>query len=89
MHIEVKAEFDYRNSGPQVVAAGETKDFDYPAAEGWTAISWGFQAVHPALEFQTAGFVLGEDGRQHFQATVRNPSGSDKSIRWTFLLIKA
>lgn len=89
MEIPITVEFDYKNSGPQVVAAGETKDFDFPAPEGWTGISWGFQAVHPILEFQDIGYVKNGDGRQHFRATVRNPSGTDRSVRFTFLLIKA
>lgn len=89
MHIPVEVEFDYKNSGPQVVPANTTQDFDFPQIEGWTGISWGFQAVHPILEFQTCSYVLGEDGRQHFVATVRNPSATDRSIRFTFLLIKA
>jgi len=89
VEIPITVEFDYKNSGPQVVLAGETKDFDFPQIEGWTGISWGFQAVHPILEWQTAGYVLGADGRQHFQATVRNPSVTDRSVRFTFLLIKA
>lgn len=88
MFVPVSVEFDWINTGPQTVAAGETRDFDFPAKEGFTGLSWGFYGVHPALEFQTAGFVKGEDGREHFIASVRNPSATDKTVRWLFKLLK-
>lgn len=87
-NIPVKIEFDHKNSGPQNVPANTTQDFTWPAPAGWIGISWGFTGVHPILEFQTAGFGLDENGQQRFFASIRNPSGTDRSIRFTFVLMK-
>ncbi len=88
MHIPVVVETDYKNTGPQTVLAGETKDFEFPAPEGWTCVSWGFSGVHPILEFQTLGLFLNDAGKQVFRATVRNPGGVERQLRFVFTLLK-
>lgn len=88
MYVPVTVELDYVNTGPQTVPAGTTKDFLFPAREGWTGLSWGWFGAHPTLEFQTAGFVKGDDGREQFIASVRNSGASDRTIRWLFKLMK-
>ena len=88
MHINVTTELDYKNTGPQNVPANSTQEIVFPAPEGWTAISWGFTSVHPVLEFQELGFALNAEGKQVFRATVRNPSATDRPVRFTFLLMK-
>lgn len=88
MHVPVVVEVDYKNTGPQNVVAGTTQDFEFPAPEGWTAVSWGFSTVHPILEFQTLGFFLNDAGKQVFRATVRNPGGVDRQFRFVFMLMK-
>lgn len=88
MDIPIRVEFDWINTGPQTVTAGTTRDFEYPAREGWTGVSWGWFGAHPTLEFQTVGYVKGEDGREKFVATVRNGSATDRTVRWLFKLMK-
>lgn len=88
MHIPVAAEMDYKNTGPQNVPANTTQEFVFPAPAGWTAISWGFTDVHPVLEFQGLGLQLNELGQQVFRAVVRNPSATDRPVRFTFVLMK-
>jgi hypothetical protein len=88
VYVPVVIEFDYVNTGPQTVTANTTRDFEFPAREGWTCVSWGWFGAHPALEFQTAGLVKGEDGRERFVATVRNSSATDRTVRWLFKLMR-
>lgn len=88
MYVPVNVEIDYKNTGPQWVTAGTTQEFVFPAPAGWTAVSWGFTDVHPALEFQALTFALNEQGQQVFRAVVRNPSAADRAVRFTFMLLK-
>lgn len=87
-YLPVVVEVDYLNTGPQNVPANTTQEFEFPAPEGWTAVSWGFNSVHPILEFQTLGFFLNDTGQQVFRATVRNPSATDRQLRFVFTLLK-
>jgi hypothetical protein len=88
VYVPVNVEIDYKNTGPQNVPANSTQEFVFPAPSGWTGISWGFSSVHPVLEFQDLGFQLNENGQQIFRATVRNPSATDRPLRFTFVLMK-
>lgn len=88
MYVPVTVEFDYKNTGPQNVPANTTQEFTFPAPVGWVGVSWGFTDVHPILEFQRLGFALDDNGQQVFKATVRNPSVTDRPVRFTFLLMK-
>lgn len=88
MFVPVTVELDYRNTGPQNVPANTTQEFVFPAPAGWTGISWGFTSVHPILEFQDAGFMLNDQGQQVFRSVVRNPSATDRALRFTFVLMK-
>lgn len=88
MFVPVQAELDYKNTGPQNVPANSTETFTIPAPAGWTGISWGYTSVHPILEFQDCGFQLNESSQQVFRAVVRNPSGVDRALRFTFVLMK-
>ena len=89
MHINIEVEFKHQVTGPRNVPAGLTEEFVIPTPEGWTGISWGFMGVHPQLEFQTGGFAVGPEGRQAFLATVRNPTVTDRPVRFMFVLLKA
>jgi len=88
VHIPVVAELDYKNTGPQNVPANTTQEFEFPSPSGWTGISWGFTDIHPVLEFQGLGFQLNASGQQVFRAVVRNPSATDRPVRFTFVLLK-
>lgn len=85
--ISVSFELEHTNSGPRTVPANSTQEFSFPAPAGRVALSWGIANSHPTLVLQTAAITSDENG-QRFVAIVQNTSGVDRSIRFTFVLLK-
>jgi hypothetical protein len=93
MHVPVVAEFDYTNSGPQTLPAGETVEYEYYAPVGFKLLSWGYTTLDPSCRIRSATITPGgteghEERGVRFTSQVENPDTVNHHIRWTFILLK-